>query len=105
MMSIQSTITGEAKIVGGSVSLKYLSKDGEAELQVEQREGRIQHLILDDSREHEFLISIENPFSRPDAHYRDVEPVEKSEDFFVYQLSKESWEKLANTQDMEVVRR
>jgi hypothetical protein len=87
-MPVQETITGDRKLIGHKSTVKY--RNG-----VKKQEFHSDIIsVYTDKETLSPVIKIDNKFGKQDAYYRDVEPIEVTEDYFIYPITQDTLDKL-----------
>lgn len=91
-MGIQETITGEKKFVGHTTTIKY----GNGVEKNEFNSNIIGVGKVDGAK----VIKLENDLGIADAYYKDVDPVEANEEYFMYEISEDTFQKLSGLKEI-----
>lgn len=91
-MSVQATVTGESKLVDSTTKVVYANG-----VERDEFNSRLQQVYREQEKP---LIQIENTVGRKDGHYRDVEPYQATEDYFIYPISEETYQKLRDVKSL-----
>jgi len=94
-MPIQKTVTGDKKLVGNKSIIKYRNDVKREEFHSD---------ILDVYTDEETLspvVKIENTYGKETAHYRDVEPIETTEEYFIYPITQETLDRLGDVEELK----
>ena len=98
MMPVQETITGKSTLIGNKTKVKYANNVVKQEFH-----SYIQGVIPEYGDKEIPVIKIENKYGG-ESYYRDVEPVEYTEEYFLYPVTEETFEKFDDVEEIPTER-